>query len=268
MWALVAGTRLFRSIDRGDAWLERSVPPSATNIRMSFITDREGWLLSTGSVGTPCPVQPVKIWHTTDGAATWTELGTTGISDAGCKDGIDFVSPTTGFVRLAGQFQAAVLYRTTDGGKSWDATRPLVDPPGPARTADVGYWTGPVHAFGSVLLLTLEREATPGQTNFVYRSSDNGATWTYLATLPYGSRPGFITSTHWVQLAVPGQSQETIDAGASWHLSAADYGQAAPVLPQVEFGDPQVGYATVRGSIQRTVDGGTHWAYIVTPGTR
>ena len=268
VWALVAGTRLFRSDDRGDAWLERSLPPPATNVRISFISDREGWLLSSGSVGTPCPVQSIKIWHTTDGAVTWSDVGTAGISEAGCKDGIDFVSPTTGFVRVAGQDQAPMLYRTTDGGRSWSPTRPLSDPPGPARTADVRYWNGPVHVFGPVLLVTLEREATPGQTNFVYRSSDDGATWAYLATLPYGSWPGFVTAARWVQLVVPGQSQETLDAGASWHASLADYGQAAPILPQVEFGDPQVGYATVRGSIQRTVDGGRHWMYIVTPGTR
>jgi len=43
--------------------------------------------------------------------------------------------------------------------------------------------------------------------------------------------------------------------------------QAAPVAPQTTFGDSLVGYATVRGSIQRTVDGGAHWVMIKTPGT-
>ncbi len=38
-------------------------------------------------------------------------------------------------------------------------------------------------------------------------------------------------------------------------------------LPFVVFGDAEVGYATVRGSIQRTVDGGAHWERIDTPGT-
>jgi hypothetical protein len=33
------------------------------------------------------------------------------------------------------------------------------------------------------------------------------------------------------------------------------------------FGDSLVGYATVRESIRRTVDGGLHWTYIRTPGT-
>lgn len=267
VWALVAGTRLFRSLDGGDTWQERLVPVSATNIRMSFISDREGWLLTNMTLGTPCPVQSIRIWHTADGAATWSEMAPTGIADAGCKDGIDFVTPTVGFVRLAGQDQAPILYRTTDGGRSWNPTPPLAEPPGFARTADVRYWSGPVHAFESVLLVRLERQANPGETDFVYRSVDGGVSWTYLAKLPFPNVPGFITATRWVELSLPGYSQETTDAGATWHLSLSDYGQAAPVAPQVEFGDPQIGYATVRGFIQRTVDGGTHWTSIRTPGT-
>lgn len=193
-------------------------------------------------------------------------MASTGIAAAGCKDGIDFVSPTTGFVRIAGEEQGAFLYRTTDGARTWTPTR-LPEPAGFVRTADVRYWTGPVRALGSALLVTVERQAIPGQTSLVYRSLDDGATWSYLAKVPYGGWPGFITATRWVQLVLPGQSQETTDAGATWHPSASDYGQVAPVLPQLEFGDQQIGYATVRGSIQRTIDGAAHWIYIRTPGT-
>ena len=35
----------------------------------------------------------------------------------------------------------------------------------------------------------------------------------------------------------------------------------------VVFGDASVGYATARGSIQRTTDGGATWAQLRTPGT-
>jgi len=77
----------------------------------------------------------------------------------------------------------------------------------------------------------------------------------------------FVTESRWLQVILPGQSVETTDAGRSWHAYASDYGQAAPVSPQVVFGDASVGYATVRGSIQRTEDGGLHWKYIKTPGT-
>jgi len=60
---------------------------------------------------------------------------------------------------------------------------------------------------------------------------------------------------------------ETTDGGATWHAYTTDYSQAAPIAPDIVFGDAQVGYAIVRGSIQRTVDGGAHWTTIKTPGT-
>jgi photosystem II stability/assembly factor-like uncharacterized protein len=266
VWALVAGNRLFRSVDRGDTWQERSVPSSASNVRVSFINEREGWMQSDGSLNTPCPTQSIKVWHTGDGAASWSEIGATGIAATGCKGGIDFVSPTMGFIRIAGD-QQAFLYRTTDGGRTWSATAPMAEPPGFVKTADVLYWTGPVHAFGSALLASVERQSNPGGTSFVYRSVDDGATWTYLAKLPFG-RPGIATAVRWVQLLVPGQSQETTDAGATWHPYTSDYSQSAPVVPQIEFGDPLTAYATARGFIQRTVDGGAHWTQLETPGTR
>jgi photosystem II stability/assembly factor-like uncharacterized protein len=55
--------------------------------------------------------------------------------------------------------------------------------------------------------------------------------------------------------------------GATWHAFTFDYSQAAPIAPEIVFGDPLVGYATVRGAIQRTVDGGAHWTQLKTPGT-
>jgi len=260
--------RLFRSADRGDTWVERTTPSNAANIRISFLDDREGWLLSGGSGQTPCPAETVTIWHTTDGAATWVETGTAGIAEAGCKGGISAVGPTTALMGLAGEAQAGSLYRTTDGGRSWELTGALPEPPGSSRAADVRYWTGPVHRFGPALLVTLERQATAGGTISVYRSLDEGRSWAYLATLPTAVRPGFVTAARWVQLLVPGQSQETTDSGATWHPLASDYGQAAPYAPQVEFGDSQTGYATVRGAIQRSLDGAAHWTGLRTPGTR
>ena len=76
-----------------------------------------------------------------------------------------------------------------------------------------------------------------------------------------------MTATRWLVVGTPGGSQETTDSGASWHSYASDYRQAAPVAPAITFADERVGYATVRGAIQRTDDGGVHWRDLRTPGT-
>ena len=104
--------------------------------------------------------------------------------------------------------------------------------------------------------------------SYVCRSVDGGATWSYLATVPQGDGAfAFVTATRWLQIATPSSSKETTDGGATWHAFTTEYSQAAPVAPEIVFGDPLVGYATVRGAIQRTVDGGAHWTTIKTPGT-
>lgn len=74
--------------------------------------------------------------------------------------------------------------------------------------------------------------------------------------------------TRWLLITPGGTSQESRDSGQTWRPFATDYQQAAPVAPVITFADASVGYATVRGSIQRTTDGGAHWARIGTPGTR
>jgi photosystem II stability/assembly factor-like uncharacterized protein len=77
----------------------------------------------------------------------------------------------------------------------------------------------------------------------------------------------FVTADRWIELGPPQDQMETLDAGASWGAFTTDYTQAAPVSPVVTFADASVGYATVRGSIQRTVDGGARWTQLRTPGT-
>src|SRR3981081_3970342 len=52
--ALVAGTRLFRSSDRGDTWVERPLPTGLGTVEVSFTDDANGLLLSIGTPATQC----------------------------------------------------------------------------------------------------------------------------------------------------------------------------------------------------------------------
>jgi len=61
---------------------------------------------------------------------------------------------------------------------------------------------------------------------------------------------------------------ESTNSGGQWHPYESDLTIDNPVgSPQIVFADSQVGYAEGRGQLQRTVDGGLHWARIATPGT-
>src|SRR5213594_1299109 len=71
VWALVAGTRLFRSSDRGDTWTEGSLAAGVLNAEVSFADDTNGLLLSAPSAAPDCQSQTVSLFKTTDGTKSW-----------------------------------------------------------------------------------------------------------------------------------------------------------------------------------------------------
>ncbi|MDE3097159.1 MAG: hypothetical protein KGK07_14315, partial [Chloroflexota bacterium] len=258
------------SADRGNSWTERSLPAQVPNALVSFADDRNGWLASPGSPATQCTFQSVRLWRTADGASSWTPLAASGIGNGQCKEALSFVDRSRGFLSAWDPNDAPVIYRTVDGGQMWAASRPLPDPPGfTTRAGGFTLRAGAVRAFSDTLLVEAITYVEGRLRRYVFGSTDGGASWTYLATAP-DAQSGlvFATATRWLQIGAPGTFRETTDGGISWHAFVTDYSQAAPVAPSFVFGDQQIGYATVRGAIQRTVDGGAHWALIATPGTR
>jgi photosystem II stability/assembly factor-like uncharacterized protein len=279
VWMEVAGRVLFVSMDRAVTWSQRKLPPPSAFVQpeISFVSESEGWLLATGTVTAECGAQAIAIWHTSDGASTWRQLNPTGIADAQCKSGLSFTDSLHGFLVASDINRAPVIYRTGDGGKSWIGSHTLADPPGfTSKPGGSTLQPGRVASVGGTLLVAVtgissqavgQPPVHPAHT-FVYGSDDGGATWRYRASAPDGGDPvAFITSTRWLQLKGSGEAHETLDVGVTWHGYTADYTQTAPMAPDVVFGDTVYGYATVQGTLERTLDGGAHWIPMPTPGT-
>jgi photosystem II stability/assembly factor-like uncharacterized protein len=272
VWAYVGAVALYRSTDRGQTWEARTLPVSQPGVwpEISFVDGQEGWYSMSGSPETQCNAQETGIWHTGDGGATWQALRSSGISASQCKQGLSFADATQGFLAAGDESRKPSIYRTSDGGRTWRGST-LPDPPGFVTQA--GGFTlhaGSVRGFGSTLLVPAwgMNAASNQLEGYVFNSTDGGASWNVVAKIPAPTTSiAIVTAERWLQLVEPHQSSETTDAGKTWHAYPTDYSQAAPVAPQTTFGDSAVGYATVRGSIQRTVDGGAHWVMIKTPGT-
>jgi photosystem II stability/assembly factor-like uncharacterized protein len=271
LWTIVDYRYLYRSIDRGATWEQRPVPAKFEYFSpdISFVSDTEGWYSVSFEPNGDCATETISVWHTTDAGATWQPLGSNGIADAQCKQGLSFVDSNRGFLDAWDPHHPGVIYYTTDGGRTWAASRPLPNPPA-AKTVCIdciATQSAIVRAFGSTLLVPAWQQSGPG-SEYLLRSNDGGATWAYAATAPdQGGNVTLVTASRWLKLIGPGQSIETTDAGATWHRYASDYSQAAPVAANFDFADSTVGYGTVRGEIYRTVDGGLHWTTIHTPGT-
>jgi photosystem II stability/assembly factor-like uncharacterized protein len=279
VWALVANEYLYRSTDRGATWQQEPLLPSKAfcpahaspcpyppPTEISFVSDREGWFMTGDSGQAQCSAEAVTVWHTADAGATWQWLGSKGIPLSQCKAGLSFADSNRGFLSAWNPTHGAVIYRTMDGGRTWRASQPLTLPFKTVCVDCIATQAGSVRAFGSTLLVLVRQQA--GSTDhYVLGSTDGGVTWAYLASRPTNGGFAIVTASRWLQVILPGQSVETTDAGKSWNPYSSDYTQAAGVAPDVVFADPLVGYATVRGGISRTVDGGQHWTAIETPGT-
>jgi photosystem II stability/assembly factor-like uncharacterized protein len=272
VWALIQGDFLYRSTDRGDIWAQRPMPPvqALPQPEVSFVNGMEGWLSTGGAAASGCSADHTDIWHTTDGGATWTLLGSTGIADSRCKEGLSFVDSRHGFLGAWDDSNAPVIYGTADGGVTWKVSRSLPDPPGfESQAGGFTLHAGLVRQFGTTLLVPAQgNSAAATGIEVVFRSTDGGGTWTYLATAKFPSDAiALVSLDRWVQHIPPGQSVETTDAGKTWHHYPSDYSQAAPIAPEIVFGDAMVGYWQARAEIHRTLDGGLHWTNIKTPGT-
>lgn len=268
VWMYVNGDHLFVSLNRGDIWTEKSLPPGARSGDIAFVSAGDGWFLEPKPATPQCTSQETTLWRTVDGATTWAKLDANGISSARCKGAPAFSDSGTGFIPVWDENSAPALYMTTDAGKSWKLSGALPDPPGfVTRAGGVTLRPAAIANFGSVLLVSAVGFNSLA-TYYAFRSTDGGATWSYVSTGPAQAAPMvFVTPTRWVQIIAPSQSRETTDGGRSWHAFASDYAQAAPIPPQIVFGDASVGYATVRGTLARTIDGGAHWTGLKTPGT-
>jgi photosystem II stability/assembly factor-like uncharacterized protein len=199
-----------------------------------------------------------------DGAASWQQLSPKGIGDSQCKRNISFADQTHGFVTASDPNHRPTIYRTSDGGSTW-RTSTLPDPPG-FVSGDGGFTLAAdtVSTFGGVSLVAAQGMSAKTQKveQYVFRSTDWGATWTYAATVPDDIEGfAFVSATRWMQ----GPSSETTDAGKTWHQFQSDYSDAAPVASTFVYADGLVGYATVRGDFHRTTDGGHHWVMPKTP---
>jgi len=188
VWALVANTRLFLSTDRGDTWKEQKPPALTSTTLLSFIDDHEGWLAALGAPTASCQTQLFALSHTADAGATWSPLTVTGIPPAQCKNNLAFRDATNGLVAASDGTTAPVVYRTTDGGRTWSVPVKVNKTPNGTLA-----FTPAVDVLpnGTVAVTYYDlRHNTPNPNtlladNFVVHSHNGGQTWSEARLTPH-----------------------------------------------------------------------------------
>jgi hypothetical protein len=159
-WALVDGALLWTD-DAGVSWTPIGSPtwPEGSLLDVSFIDAAHGW-----AAVQPAQGGTLSLWRTSDGGKTWSAGRLSMPEAAGLKNAsFEFADTQTGWISVqyptGAAFSRGALYRTQDGGETWQ--RMELPAAGRARFADAqhGWLAGGVSG---------------GE---LYATADGGLTW-------------------------------------------------------------------------------------------
>lgn len=216
-----------------------------------------------------------RIYFSTDAGKTWR------------RDSIEFTTASTQFTNvfihpqdtniiIVGGINFGSMRRSTDNGKTWEI---VFDPEPGAIVLNGESMTAAPHNPEHVYFARLNPP-------ILYRSSDRGATWDSISTIPRVNPddsteldPFFCTiafrqDSSNIMFAGTGGGRiyKSIDTGNTWkpleRISKSTYGDAE--VPRIVFSraNPLIGYAVVtyffplslpNGAVHRTTDGGNTW---------
>lgn len=226
---------LFHSADGGETW-------ETTNLdfpggQLTFISHTEGFMLS--SLGLAAGSDYVAVRHTTDSGKTWQtvfshepgqEAGT--LPSSGIKNGITFMDDKIGFITgSAPVSESLYLYRTADGGASWEQktceSLPIfgegdIWEPSPVRKVS------PTTAFVAIKAHIAERETT---VTHWCKTTDAGETWQYISSQEEVEFSDFGSADYGLAYS-NGKLIRSVDGGVTWD----DYSEnACPGMKPISF---------------------------------
>lgn len=215
---------------------------------ISFIDARTGFAETESAI----PGMPVILYETTNSGRSWRRIGKVPKYGA-----IDFTTKTNGWLQEDG---ASGIYRTTDGGKTWQRTTACTQPSDRADFTDCSL----IRAFGtSAVVEAIHANNGVAAYITVRTTSNDGASWTTHRVLVdpniQGSPATVVFAASARDLFVyyqAGVLATTTDGGRSWRELQAPKFKGGAFL---NFVSADYGWIQDGGSIYATTDGGKHW---------
>jgi photosystem II stability/assembly factor-like uncharacterized protein len=293
------GWQLYSTLDGGARWTVLPLPEAAPEAGVfigprwaSFPDPEHGWYLVNGSAGLAS--QKFDLYRTDDGGGSWSLVAAVDAPDQpesgglgpGAITGMWFRDAKTGWVAQQTPGQpggSAALYRSADGGLSWQRQE-LPRPPG---TRPYLLWVAPLQFLageGAALAASYSGTESPA---YAYMSTDGGMTWAAPRPLPRAptqsllpvTTVAFVDSRRW--LAGLGQVLwATQDAGVHWHQVAKlaqgsvfvsirpfESGRVWAVVQNLQeclrTGTCAIGQSPMAGpTLLASRDGGAHWSQV------
>jgi photosystem II stability/assembly factor-like uncharacterized protein len=215
-----------------------------------------------------------KIYHSTDGGATWSKVASatrdddsSGLPITGDKDAISFLNPTTGWI-TGGTIESDWLYVyvTHDGGRTWQKQEMSL-PKG--LTPHWNAYPKPPRFFtardGILPVYYSLRNDTGEQDSIIvtfYATHDSGSSWAYTAFGPVGASglTHAVADMEHLWVKQGNVLFATTDGGRRWTMLARNLLFAG--VGQMDFVSARVGWAIRYPSpfLLKTLDGGRTWS--------
>jgi photosystem II stability/assembly factor-like uncharacterized protein len=153
-WGGDPGGGVLATTDGGQTWRQQATNGVYYMTGVDFISASEGWAAGYVFFAAPCSGYQTHLFHTVDGGASWTEIGTA----CGFSGEVDFADGLRGALISYGQAGTGHLLVTTDGGTTWgDAgLGPAIDARNVQMLDAQNGWV--VGAGGTILHFTLKSD--------------------------------------------------------------------------------------------------------------
>ena len=275
-WALVGGSLLVTS-DAGAGWREIT-PPKAEGFEVRdvfFLSRSLGWVALSTSPAPDATALPVQIMRTEDGGETWhtDPFGATlALGTVGAPQNLTYVDPQHGWLTIGQTVtmnsSAADLYRTSDGGLTWDRLRLPFDGRIHFITPSIGWIIG---------------SCCTGAPRGLFRTADGGVTWQEQSPAPNPVEDGFNYNDYALPAFINDQEgvvattlrdaaseptalaiYRTHDSGETWEPAASLAVEIAGTIGAgisipAQFLPPETWIVATHDALFRSQDGGISW---------
>ncbi len=235
--------RLYRSTDDGTTWSSADAALGEDLVVLGFDPSNANALYAGTADG--------KVFKTTDGTASWSQVGAGLAGDEIRSIEVDPVTPSTVYLGTGGNG----IYKSTDGGASFTGINN-----GASMT-----WVEDILVDPSNPLIVYAADNGDPDGKGIFKSTDGGASWTKLSpVLEFGGWTqtllAFDPTDSAILYAVSwGEMFKSTDSGATWSSVVLDMSVQTTVVI-VDPATPSTVYAGTSGEgVWKSTDGGATW---------